>query len=72
MPQPSTNATFKSQALPNPKGVATPAGEVLAVEFLSADPADLTTNFPRIWVNTTSGVLKFSANGTTTKTVTAT
>lgn len=58
--------------LANTGGVATPAGQSLAVEFLTADPTDLTTNFPRAWVNITTGVLKFTVNGTTVKTVTAT
>ena len=72
MPQTSTNTTFKTQALPNTGGVKTPNGETLAVEFLTADPTDLTTNFPRVWVNITSGTMKFTVNGTVTKTVTAT
>lgn len=72
MPQANTNVTFKTQALPNTGGVDTPNGETLAVEFLTADPTDLTTNYPRVWVNITTGIMKFTVNGTTIKTVTAT
>lgn len=72
MTQASTNVTFKTQALPNVAGVGAPNGQTLAVEFLTTDPTDLTTNFPRVWVNITSGVMKFTVNGSVTKTVTAT
>lgn len=72
MTQASTNVTFKTQALPNTGGVDTPTGQTLSVEFLTADPTDLTTNFPRFWVNITTGVAKFTVDGTTTKTITAT
>lgn len=72
MPQSTTNATFKTHALPNTGGVDTPTGQTLAVEFLTADPTDLTTNFPRCWVNITTGIMKFTVNGTVTKTITAT
>lgn len=66
---PNMDSTFKpGEALTNTKGQTTP---VLAVEFLAADPT-LVAGVPRIWVNTTSGVLKFTHNGTTTRTVTAT
>lgn len=72
MPQSSTNTSFKNQALPNVGGIDTPTGQTLAVEFLTADPADLATNFPRVWVNITTGIMKFTVNGTVTKTITAT
>lgn len=71
MPQTNTNDTFKNTALANVGGVDAAAGQTLTVEFLSADPT-LVAGEPRIWVNTTSGTLKFTHNGTTTKTVTAT
>lgn len=72
MPQASTNSTYKNQALPNTGGVDATNGQTLAVEFLTADPTDLATNFPRMWVNTTTGILKFTVDGTTVKSVTAT
>lgn len=67
----STDGTFKPGALANAGGVDAAAGQTLTVEFLSADPT-LVSGTPRIWVNTTSGTLKFTADGSTTKTVTAT
>lgn len=72
MTQTNTNVSFKAQALPNVGGIDTPTGQTLAVEFLTADPTDLTTNFPRVWVNITTGIMKFTVNGTVTKTITAT
>lgn len=72
MPQSSTNASFKNQALPNTGGIDTTTSQTLAVEFLTADPVDIATNFPRVWVNITTGIMKFTGNGTTVKTVTAT
>lgn len=72
MPQTSTNGTFKPQAMPNTTGVGTVAYRQFAVEFFVGDPPDLVQNFPRIWVNITTGTLKFTVNGTTIKTVTAT
>lgn len=71
MPQSDTSSTYKNSALANVAGVDAAAGQTLTVEFLTADPT-LVSGVPRIWVNTTSGVLKFSHNGSTTKTVTAT
>lgn len=44
-------------------------GEI-TVEVLSADPT-LTAGEPRIWLNTTAGALKFSHDGATVLTVTA-
>lgn len=46
----------------------------LSVEYLAADPADLSIGAPRIWVNTATGTLKFTftTSGVPTKTVTAT
>lgn len=67
----SVNNTFKPGTLANAAGIAAAAGQTLTVEFLAADPT-LVSGTPRIWVNTTSGTLKFTHNGTTTKTVTAT
>lgn len=72
MPQASTNVTFKTQGLPNTGGVRFPAGQTLAVEMLTTDPTDIATNFPRVWVNLTTGTMKFTANGTVVKTITAT
>jgi hypothetical protein len=67
----SVDNTFVPGGLANTGGVDATAGQTLTVEFLTADPT-LTAGVPRIWVNTTSGTLKFSHNGSTTKTVTAT
>jgi hypothetical protein len=74
MPQASTNVTFKNNSLPNTGGVDSPNGQTVAVEYLAADPTDLATTSPRIWVNTTTGILKFTYNtaGTPVKSVTAT
>lgn len=71
MTQSSTNSTFKNSALPNVAGVDTAAGQTLAVEFLAADPT-LVSGVPRVWVNTTTAVMKFTADGSVTKTITAT
>lgn len=71
MTQASTNSTFFNTALANVSGVDTIAGETLTVEFLTADPS-LTSGIARIWVNTTTGLMKFTADGVTTKTITAT
>lgn len=68
---PNTNNTYRKSALANTGGVATAAGQTLTVEFVAADPA-LTAGTPRIWVNTTTAVLKFTHDGATVKTVTAT
>lgn len=68
---PDLNKSFKNSALPNVAGVDSADGQTLAVEFLAADPV-LVAGVPRIWVNTATGILKFTHNGTTTKTVTAT
>lgn len=67
----SVDNTFKPEIL---REVAGPSldGTQMAVELLTADPADLATHFPRVWINITTGVLKFCLNGTTVKTVTAT
>jgi len=74
MPQSSTNVTYKKSALPNTGGVDAVVEQTLAIEFLAADPTDLATTSPRIWINTTTGVLKFTytSSGTPIKTVTAT
>jgi hypothetical protein len=71
MPQTDTSSTFKNNSLANVGGIDAAAGQTLTVEFLTADPT-LTSGQPRIWVNTTTGVLKFSHDGTTTRVVTAT
>lgn len=63
--------TFRPSALSNTGGVGSANGQTLTVEFLAADPT-LVAGVPRIWVNTATGVLKFTHNGTTVKTVTAT
>lgn len=74
MPQASTNVTYKTTGLPNTGGVDAVIGQTLAVEFLSADPTDLATTSPRVWVNTTTGIMKFTytSSGTPIKTITAT
>ncbi len=72
MTQASTNVTFKPQGFANTTGVGTAAYREFTVEFFVGDPPDLTTNFPRIWVNISTGILKYTVNGTTIKTVTAT
>lgn len=76
MTQASTNTTFKNGAYATVTGVGGTAAQnltqELTVEFVAADPSDLTTTFPRIWVNTTTALLKFTVDGTTIKTVTAT
>lgn len=66
----SVNNTFNPGTLANVTGVDS-IDRQLTVEFLAADPAGV-AGVPRIWVNTTTGILKFTANGTTVKTVTAT
>lgn len=78
MTQANTNVTFKAGAFANTSGVGGSAAQQLTqeltVEFLAADPSDLATTSPRIWVNTTTGVLKYTytADGDPVKTVTAT
>lgn len=78
MTQVSTNVTFKNGAFSTVTGVGGTAAQALTqeltVEYLAADPSDLATTSPRIWVNTTTGILKFTytASGTPIKTVTAT
>lgn len=68
---PNVDNTYKPSGLANAGGVDAAVGQTLTVEFLAADPA-LTAGQPRIWVNTATGVLKFTADGATTKVVTAT
>lgn len=68
---PNVDNTFRPGTLGNAGGVADAPGQTLTVEFLAADPT-LVAGVPRIWVNTTTGVLKFTADGATTKVVTAT
>ena len=72
MPQTSTNNTFKTQTLGNVTGVLSTSKQQITVEVLAADPTDLATNFPRVWINKTSGAMKYTVDGTTVKTVTAT
>lgn len=74
MTQASTNATFRKQGFANTDGVDSTTQQV-TIEFMVGNPADLTTNFPRAWVDLTTPtapVFKISANGTTVKTVTLT
>lgn len=61
---PALNNTFNPGALPDTKG----EGQVLAIELLSADPT-LTKGQPRVWYNTTTGHLKVSADGQSSKSV---
>lgn len=78
MTQASTNVTFKNAAFATVTGVGGTAAQQLtqelSVEYLATDPTDLATTSPRIWVNTTTGILKFTytASGTPVKSVTAT
>lgn len=70
----STNSTFKQQSFANTTGVDTVIQQV-AVEVIVGTPSDLTTNFPRVWIDNTTPtapVFKISTNGTTVKTVTLT
>lgn len=60
-------ATYRKNNAASTSGV----NKEVTVEFLSADPT-LTAGEPRIWVNTTTGTLKFSHDGTTVRTVSAT
>lgn len=71
MTQASTNTTFLNTAMGNVAGVDAIAGQTLTIEFLAADPT-LVAGKAQVWVNTTTGIMKFTANGTTTKTITAT
>lgn len=68
---PNIDSTFKPSGYANTGGVDAAVGQTLTIEFLAADPT-LVAGVPRIWINTTSGVLKFTADGAATKTVTAT
>lgn len=74
MTQPSTNPSFHKGLYGNTTGTAAPLVRQNTIEFLAADPTDLATTSPRAWVNTTTGLLKFTTNaaGTPVKTVTAT
>lgn len=74
MTQASTNSTFLPSKTANTSGLKNTVPQQLVVEFLTADPTDLATTSPRIWVNTTTGILKFTYNaaGTPVKVVTAT
>lgn len=70
----STNSTFKQGGFGNTTGVDTVIQQ-LTVEVMIGDPSDLTTNFPRVWIDNTTPtapVFKLSTNGTTVKTVTLT
>lgn len=66
----NVNNTFRPGTLANTGGVDAAAGQTLAVEFLAADPA-MVAGVPRVWVNTTTGTLKFSHDGVAVKVVTA-
>lgn len=70
----STNNTWKPHRQANTGGTNATSfnGQQLTVELLTADPSDLATNYPRVWINLTSGTMKFCLNGSTVKTVTAT
>lgn len=73
MPGPSTNNTFRQGSYATTTGVDTVIQQA-TIELLTTDPAapELLATNPRVWINTTSGILKFCVNGTTVKTVTAT
>lgn len=74
MPQASTNVTFHNGLYGNVQGLAAALVRDNTIEFLAADPTDLATTSPRIWINTTTGLLKYTTttSGTPVKTVTAT
>lgn len=71
MPQSETTSTFKPSALANTDGVEAVAGQTLTIEFLSADPT-LVSGVPRVWINTTTHLLKWTDDGVTTYTATST
>lgn len=73
MPGASTNDSFKNGALGNTTGVDTPIQQ-LTVEVLTADPGapELLATFPRVWINSTTAILKFCVDGTVVKSVTET
>lgn len=73
MAGPSTNSTFRQGSYANTTGVDTVIQQA-SIELLTADPGapELLATNPRVWINTTSGVMKFCVNGTTVKTITAT
>jgi hypothetical protein len=60
---PDINATWKQTGFANTSGVATAAGQELTVEFLTADPTNV-TGVPRVWINITDHKIKFY-DGTT-------
>jgi len=72
MTQASTNVTFKNQGFADTTGVED-INQTLTVEFRLADPTapELLANFPYIWVNTTTSLLKFSVDGVAIETVTS-
>ena len=64
MTQASTNSTFKNQGFADTTGIVT-INQTLTVEFRAVDPDadELLANFPYVWVNTTTSLMKFSVDG---------
>lgn len=65
---PSTNSTFKASAFGSTSGVQT-LFQQLSVEVLGTDPTNISTTYPRIWMNTTTKLIKYTTDGVLVKTV---
>lgn len=65
---PKLNETFKHQKYANTRGESGSVSEI-TVELHDGDPPDLEENFPRIWIDTDAGTLKFSVDGDEIETV---
>lgn len=59
----STNATFRANTLGNAAGIKTINGQELTVEFLTANPTNV-SGIPRVWFNLTDFKL-YTYDGTT-------
>ena len=72
MTQPNTSATFKQTALANTTGVDNGVQQG-TIAFMTADPTapQLLVLSPIVWLNTTTGLMKFCVNGTTVEVVTS-
>lgn len=72
MAGPSTNSTFKHNGFANVNGVDNEFQQITIETFTVDPPAPtLAATFPRVWINTTSGTMKFCVDGSTVKSVTA-
>lgn len=60
---PDIQGTWKQTAFANTSGAASVAGQELTVEFLTADPTNV-SGVPRVWINLTDKKIKFY-DGTT-------